>query len=56
MKHALNITREENFPEWYQEVVAKADLAEKRETGTFYLSTVTKEGLDELKTKIKQTA
>ena len=28
MKHALNITREENFPEWYQEVVAKADLAE----------------------------
>ena len=28
MKHALNITRKDNFPEWYQEVVAKADLAE----------------------------
>lgn len=37
-------------------IANKADLAEKRETGTFYLSTVTKEGLDELKTKIKQTA
>lgn len=32
MKHALNITREENFPEWYQEVVAKADLAENSST------------------------
>lgn len=32
MKHALNITREENFPEWYQEVVAKADLAENATT------------------------
>ena len=32
MKHALNITREENFPEWYQEVVAKADLAENSNT------------------------
>ncbi len=28
MKHALNITREQNFPEWYQEVITKADLAE----------------------------
>ena len=37
-------------------IANKADLAEKRETGTFYLSTVTKEGLDDLKTKIKQTA
>lgn len=37
-------------------IANKADLAEKREADTFYLSTVTKEGLDELKTKIKQTA
>ncbi|MDR3289839.1 MAG: proline--tRNA ligase [Rickettsiales bacterium] len=28
MKNALNITREQNFPDWYQEVVDKADLAE----------------------------
>lgn len=27
-KNALNNTRENNFPEWYQEVVDKADLAE----------------------------
>jgi len=27
-KHALNITREQNFPEWYQEVVARAELAD----------------------------
>ncbi len=32
MKHALNITREQNFPEWYQEVVSKADLAENSST------------------------
>lgn len=32
MKHALNITREENFPEWYQEVITKADLAENSST------------------------
>ena len=28
MKHAKNPTREENFPEWYQEVIRLADLAE----------------------------
>ncbi|ARN80052.1 proline--tRNA ligase [Methylocystis bryophila] len=28
MKFALDITRAENFPEWYQAVVAQADLAE----------------------------
>jgi prolyl-tRNA synthetase len=27
-KYALNITREQNFPEWYQEVVARAELAD----------------------------
>lgn len=32
MKHALNITREENFADWYQEVVSKADLAENSST------------------------
>jgi len=32
MKHALNITREENFPEWYQEVVLRSDLAESSNT------------------------
>ncbi|HSQ97831.1 MAG TPA: proline--tRNA ligase [Rickettsiales bacterium] len=32
MKHALNITREENFADWYQEVVSKADLAETSST------------------------
>ena len=38
MKHALNITREENFPEWYQEVVAKADLAEKSRYVAVYMN------------------
>jgi prolyl-tRNA synthetase len=28
MKFALDVTRAENFPEWYQAVVAQADLAE----------------------------
>jgi len=28
VKHALKITREQNFPEWYQEVVARAELAD----------------------------
>jgi len=32
MKHALNITREENFADWYQEVISKADLAETSST------------------------
>ncbi len=32
MKHALNITREENFADWYQEVINKADLAEVSST------------------------
>jgi prolyl-tRNA synthetase len=27
-KHALNVTRAENFPEWYQAVVRDADMAE----------------------------
>lgn len=29
MKHALSITRAQNFAEWYQEVIAEADLAEE---------------------------
>ncbi len=37
-------------------IANKADLTETRNCDTFYLSTVTKEGLDELKDKIKQTA
>ena len=28
MKNALNTTRESNFPDWYQEIIQKADLAE----------------------------
>ena len=28
MKHALSVTRSENFSEWYQEVIVKAELAE----------------------------
>jgi prolyl-tRNA synthetase len=28
MKRALPVTRDENFPEWYQAVVDQADLAE----------------------------
>lgn len=27
-KHALKITRKQNFPEWYQEVVSRAELAD----------------------------
>ena len=30
-KHALTVTRDEDFPEWYQEVVRAADLAENSE-------------------------
>ena len=37
-------------------IANKADLVKDRKHDTFYLSTVTKEGLDELKEKIKQTA
>lgn len=37
-------------------IANKADLTETRNCDSFYLSTVTKEGLDELKDKIKQTA
>jgi prolyl-tRNA synthetase len=29
MKHALNTTRQANFAQWYQEVIAEADLAEE---------------------------
>jgi prolyl-tRNA synthetase len=29
MKHALSVTRQENFAAWYQEVIAEADLAEE---------------------------
>ncbi len=29
MKHALSVTRSENFAKWYQEVVSEADLAEE---------------------------
>lgn len=37
-------------------IANKSDLTETRNADIFYLSTVTKEGLDELKDKIKQTA
>lgn len=37
-------------------IANKSDLTETRNADTFYLSTVTKEGLDDLKNKIKQTA
>lgn len=37
-------------------IANKADLTEIRKSDEFYLSTVTKEGLDELKTKIKEKA
>ena len=37
-------------------IANKADLIQKRNPDTFYLSTVTKEGLDELKEKIKKVA
>ena len=29
MKHALSVTRQENFAAWYQEVISEADLAEE---------------------------
>jgi len=29
IKHALSVTREENFAEWYQTVIAEADMAEE---------------------------
>ncbi len=29
MKHALTVTRAQNFAEWYQQVIAEADLAEE---------------------------
>ena len=29
IKHALSVTREQNFAEWYQTVIAEADLAEE---------------------------
>lgn len=29
IKHALNVTREQNFAAWYQEVISEADLAEE---------------------------
>lgn len=28
VKHALNVTRKENFTDWYQEVIKGAELAE----------------------------
>ena len=31
-KNAISPTRSENFPEWYQQVVKAADLAENSET------------------------
>lgn len=37
-------------------IANKADLVQERKPDTFYLSTVTKEGLDELKDKIKQAS
>lgn len=37
-------------------IANKSDLTDTRNADTFYLSTVTKEGLDDLKDKIKQTA
>ncbi|HWU94703.1 MAG TPA: proline--tRNA ligase, partial [Sphingomonas sp.] len=29
IKHALNVTREANFAEWYQTVITEADMAEE---------------------------
>ena len=29
IKHALNVTRAQNFAGWYQEVISEADLAEE---------------------------
>nr|MBP6433627.1 proline--tRNA ligase [Sphingorhabdus sp.] len=29
MKHALSVTRQQNFAAWYQEVISEADLAEE---------------------------
>ncbi len=29
MKHALSVTREQNFAEWYQQVISEADMAEE---------------------------
>lgn len=37
-------------------IANKADLVQERKPDAFYLSTVTKEGLDELKDKIKQAS
>ncbi len=37
-------------------IANKADLVQERKSDTFYLSTLTKEGLDELKEKIKKVA
>lgn len=37
-------------------IANKADLIQKRDPQKFYLSTITKEGLEELKNKIKQSA
>lgn len=37
-------------------IANKSDLIKDRENGVFYLSSVTKEGIDILKTKIKETA
>ncbi len=30
VKHAISPTREEDYPEWYQQVIKAADLAETR--------------------------
>ena len=51
-KAILNLIKDKN----HIIIANKADLVKDRKHDTFYLSTVTKEGLDELKEKIKQTA
>ena len=49
-KAILNLIKDKN----HIIIANKADLVKDRKHDTFYLSTVTKEGLDELKEKIKQ--
>ena len=51
-KAILNLIKDKN----HIIIANKADLVKDRKHDTFYLSTVTNEGLDELKEKIKQTA
>jgi prolyl-tRNA synthetase len=35
-KHAISPTREEDYPEWYQQVIKAADLAENAPCARLY--------------------